>query len=230
MKDFDVIKTCFDYQEIKQEAKRLENIEADKTYFFEDSGEIRSIFAPHWRSEVVNNFIYRNPAISYVKKVLGNDIYIHQCHYNFKKAYTGGDFAWHSDYTYWHNLDGMPDPFAISMLYVLDDFTPQNGPLQILPDSHTLPIEKFETDKWTIKHSSNESLGIVESKTLCNAVQLHAQAGDCIAMHANTLHASEANTSSKDRTVLFVCYNRLDNKTTKHTRPDYITLRDFTPV
>jgi hypothetical protein len=29
---------------------------------------------------------------------------------------------------------------------------------------------------------------------------------------------------------LFICYNSVDNKTTKTDRPDYITLRDFSPV
>jgi len=56
------------------------------------------------------------------------------------------------------------------------------------------------------------------------------KAGDVYVMHANMWHTSGRNTSSKDRNVLFICYNSVDNKTTKTDRPDYITLRDFSPV
>lgn len=229
-KDYEILQRIFDPTPIKEEANRLEDNTADDTYILENNGSLRSIFAPHWRSEIINDFIYNNPAIPYIKEQLGDDIYIHQCHFNYKKSHTGGEFAWHSDYTYWHNMDGMPNPHAISVLYILDDMHNNNGPLQILPESHTLPVEKFETDSWTIKHSADENLGIMASKTAYKALQLVANAGDCVVMHANTLHASDANLSNDDRTVLFVCYNRLDNKVTKNLRPNYITLRDFIKV
>ena len=229
-KDFEVLLDIFDHKPLKSEAKRLESIARDDTYILENNGSLRSIFAPHWRSYIVKNFIYNNTVIPFVKEQLGDDIYVHQCHFNYKKAHTGGEFAWHSDYTYWHNMDGMPNPNAVSVLYILDDMNIDNGALQILPESHKLPVETFETNSWTIKHSADENLGIMASKTAYKALQLVANAGDCVVMHANTIHASNANLSENDRTVLFVCYNRLDNKTTKNMRPDYITLRDFTRV
>ena len=230
MKDFKILSSCFDATAIKQEAIRLEQQDPDETYIFEDDGSLRSIFAPHWKSKIIEKFIYNNSIIDYVKKQIGNDIYVHQCHFNYKKAHTGGDFAWHSDYFYWHNLDGMLKPDALSVLFVLDDFQDNNGPLQVVPDSYTWPVETVETDSWTIKHSSNEKLGIMASKTAYNALQLLPSKNDCIVMHANTMHASEANKSSNDRTVLFVCYNSLENKITKTLRPNYITLCDFKPV
>lgn len=234
MKDFDVLTNIFDSTELKKEALYLENTLSDDTVIYEDNGSVRSIFAPHWNSNIIKDFIYNNGAIDYVKLALGNELYIHQCHINYKHAQTGGEYAWHSDYTYWHNLDGMQHPAAISVLFLLDDMTLDNGPLTVLPDSQSQPVPKIDDTVWTIKHSSSESQGIISDKHVARQrikpVQLTGQAGDVLTMHANTLHFSGANTSLQDRNVLFVCYNRLDNKITKNNRPDHIVLKDFSPV
>ena len=234
MKDFDVLTNMLNPTSLKQEALFLENNLTGDTVIYEDTGSIRSIFAPHWNSTVIKDFIYNNKVIDYVKGVLGEDLYVHQCHINYKRAQTGGEYAWHSDYTYWHNLDGMPRADAISVLFLLDDMTHDNGPLTVLPKSQNYPVPKIDDTEWTIKHSAEESQGIIShndvSRQHITPVQLTGQSGDVLTMHANTLHYSSANASTQDRNILFVCYNRLDNKITKNTRPDHIVLRDFSPV
>jgi|AntAceMinimDraft_5_1070358.scaffolds.fasta_scaffold01430_7 ectoine hydroxylase len=226
-----ILKEVFDATELKKEAIRLENEPLDETYIIEDNNTIRSLFAPHWKSKTINEFIYNNNVIDFVKEILGQDIYIHQCHINYKKAQTGGEYAWHSDYTYWKNFDGMNNPDAISVLFLLDDMTKNNGPLTVLEKSQNLPVPKINDSKWTIKHSADESQGILDddmvSKTNCSAIQLTGKAGDVICMHANTLHYSGRNTSEVDRNVLFVCYNKTNNAITQPTRPNYIVL---TPI
>lgn len=234
MKDFNVLTDVFEATDLKKEALRLEQTLNDDTVIYEDNGTVRSIFAPHWNSKIINNFIYNNKALEYVKSVLGNEIYVHQCHINYKQAQTGGEYAWHSDYTYWYNLDGMLRPDAISVLFLLDDMTNDNGPLMVLPNSEKWTVPKIDDTTWTIKHSSSESQGIVSENDITRQhikpVQLSGNAGDVLTMHANTLHYSGANTSLHSRNVLFVCYNRLDNKITKNNRPDHIVLRDFNLV
>ena len=234
MEDFNVLTNVFNATALKEEALHLEKTLRNETVIYEDNGSVRSIFAPHWESKIIKDFIYNNNALEYVKSVLGDEIYVHQCHINYKHAKTGGEYAWHSDYTYWHNLDGMLRPDAISVLFLLDDMTQDNGPLTVLPNSKDLPVPNIDDTVWTIKHSSSESQGIVSDNDIARQhikpVQLIGSAGDVLTMHANTLHFSGANTSSQDRNVLFVCYNRLDNKITKNNRPDHIVLREFNLV
>ena len=121
----------------------------------------------------------------------------------------------------------MPNPNAISVLYLLDDMTNINGPLEVIQESHLDPVEEPPKGNWTIKHNSAEIPDNTPSKNAYKRHTITAKAGDIILMHANLKHASKANKSHKNRKVLFVCYNSIKNATTDAVRPDYITLKDF---
>ena len=224
----------FNHELIRKAASDLKTIK-DTTYFIYESDQttVRSIFSPHKLSNDIKEFAYNNPIIPEIKNILGSDIYLHQAHFNYKSARSGGEFSWHSDYTFWKAHDGMPTTNALSVLFILDDMTLENGALEILPGSENFLVEK-KNSNWTIKHDQTETDGMITeqmvSLTQLQRHTVHAKAGDILVMHANMWHCSKANTSNTDRNILFLCYNRLDNATTKTDRPDFITLRDFTPV
>jgi len=227
-------KTVFNSLPIKKIAEDLKTINNKETFIYEDDqSTVRSIFAPHWFDNTLEQFVKDNPMINEVKSIIGTDVYTHQVHFNYKSANIGGEYAWHSDYTFWQAHDGMLGSNALSLLFLLDDMTEDNGPLVVLPGSEDYLVEKKNKD-WTIKHDANEKDGMItENMVSITGLQRHTvlgKAGDVFAMHANMWHASGRNISSKDRNVLFICYNSVDNKTTKTDRPDYITLRDFSPV
>ena len=227
-------KNVFDPTIIKQIAENLKTLDNKETLIYEnDNTTVRSIFAPHWFDNTLKEFVNTNPMIDIVKGIIGTDVYTHQVHFNYKSANIGGEYAWHSDYTFWQAHDGMPSVNALSLLFLLDDMTLENGPLEVLPGSENFLVEKKDKN-WTIKHDANETDGMItENMVSITGLQRHTvlgNAGDVYVMHANMWHTSGRNTSSKDRNVLFICYNSVDNKTTKTDRPDYITLRDFTPV
>jgi len=229
-----LFKQMFDSTHIKQIATNLKHIEDTRTFIYEDDNTtVRSIFAPQWFDKTLDDFTKNNPMIPIVKEILNSEVYLHQSHFNYKNAKTGGEYAWHSDYTFWKAHDGMIEPNALSLLFLLDDMTEENGPLTVLPGSENYLVEKKNTD-WTIKHDANETDGMItEHMVSMTGLQRHTvvgKAGDVFVMHANTWHTSDCNKSSKDRNVLFLCYNSIDNKTTKYDRPDHIVLRDFTPV
>ena len=227
-------KNVFDPAVIKTIAENLKTVDNRETFIYEqDQTTVRSIFAPHWFDNTLNKFVNDNSMIDPVKDIIGSDIYTHQVHFNYKSANTGGEYAWHSDYTFWQAHDGMPAPKALSLLFLLDDMTLENGPLEILPGSENFLVEKKDKT-WTIKHDANEKDGMItENMVAMTGLQRHTvlgKAGDVFVMHANMWHTSACNTSSKDRNVLFVCYNSIENKTTKTDRPSYIALRDFSPI
>ena len=224
----------FDYAPVKKIAHKLRT-HVDKEYFIyeDDNKTVRSIFSPHKLDKDIYKFAYQNPIIPEIKEILGDDIYLHQAHFNYKSANTGGAYGWHSDYTFWKAHDGMEKTDALSVLFILDDMTSENGALEILPGSENFLVEKKNVN-WTIKHDEAETDGMItEEMVSLTQLQRHtveAKAGDILVMHSNMWHYSKANTSDKDRNILFLCYNRLDNATTKDVRPDFITLKDFTLV
>lgn len=228
---YKLYKNMFDHCLIKQIADNLKS-HNNKEYFIyeDDNNTVRSIFSPHKLDKDIYKFAYQNSIIPEVKNILGKDIYLHQAHFNYKSAHTGGAYGWHSDYTFWKAHDGMNTTNAVSVLFMLDDMTEENGALEILPGSENFLVEKKNTN-WTIKHDEHETDGMItEDMVSLTQLQRHtvqANAGDVLVMHSNMWHCSKANTSNEDRNVLFLCYNRLDNATTKYDRPDYITLRDF---
>lgn len=230
---FEIIRNAFDPSEIKQEAIRLKNIES-ANFTYEKDNTIRSLFSPHWYSEIIRNFVYQNPVLPKVKELIDLDLYVHQVHFNYKSAKTGGEYAWHSDYTFWQAHDGMPSDNALSVLFLLDDMTLDNGPLEILEGSHKQYVTKQDQNSWTIAHDATETDGMItEDMVSTSAYKRHTalgKAGDVILMHSNLWHKSNPNTSDFDRNILFVCYNSFNNKTTKDTRPEHIVLRDFSLV
>ena len=232
---YTVLRQVFDPLKMKRASSDVQMFQEKTSFIYEDDGTtIRSIFSPHQMSDGVMEFVIDNPVIPTVKEILGNDIYLHQCHFNYKTAQSGGEYAWHSDYTFWHHDDGMPNPNAVSCLFLLDEMTIDNGPLEVLEGSHSTLVSKEDTPAFQIKHDSSETNGMITedmvSKTGYKRHTVLGHAGDVILMHANLWHASSANNSDKDRNILFVCYNRLDNKITKMKRPTYISSRDFTPI
>jgi ectoine hydroxylase len=226
---YTILRNAFDPTALLSASSNVLEQNVTQSFIYEDDGSIRSVFAPHRLDSSVNDFVYDNPAIAEVKKLIGNDIYVHQVHFNYKLAGVGGEYAWHSDYTYWHHFDGMPTPDAVSVLFLLDDMTLDNGPLEILLGSHVDPVDPPPTTEWTIKHNAEELCNTV-SKTAYKRHTATGAAGDIVLMHANLKHASKANKSHKNRKVLFVCYNAVKNATTATVRPEYITLKDFSPV
>ncbi|MBO01926.1 MAG: hypothetical protein CMG35_04735 [Candidatus Marinimicrobia bacterium] len=226
---YEIIKNCFDPVDLAKCSQDLLDRKED-SYIYEHDGSIRSVFAPHWYNKNVEKFVYNNPAIPRIKELIADEIYVHQVHFNYKLAGVGGEYAWHSDYTFWHYYDGMPNPNAISALYLLDDMTDENGPLEVKINSHKGPVQKPPKGEWTIKHDSKELPIKTPSKTAYKRHTVLGKAGDVVLMHANLLHASKANKSHKNRKVLFICYNSLKNATTEALRPGYITLKNFKTV
>jgi ectoine hydroxylase len=230
-----ILEDFFDPTTLINESNNVLNSNNTESFIYESNNTtIRSVFSPHLLNLNINNFVKTGPIVPVAKSLLTDDIYLHQCHLNYKKAFTGEEYAWHSDYTFWKYDDNMQSMDAISCMFLLDDMTHENGPLEVLSGSHNLLVEKKPTTTYQIKHDSSEANGMIsEDMVSVTGLQRHTvtgKAGDVFVMHANLWHTSGPNTSSNDRRILIACYNSLSNKTSNHTRPEFITLRDFTPL
>lgn len=119
----------------------------------------------------------------------------------FKGRGTDYGSPWHQDWHYWHGSN------KISLWLALDDATPANGCMKLLPGSHLAPVEhKGETapgETFGIRLKPGE---VDESKAILGEVP----AGGGIFFHDLTLHASRPNATGEDRWAWIGTYRDAD--------------------
>ena len=230
---------------------------ADDRYFGESDNRPRTVWSPHWEPELkwLNDYARNNPVIPIVRDLLGGDLYINQLHFNYKLANGGGKFNWHQDYTVFKNHDKWPDMRGLSVFFLLDDMTKENGNIHFAPGSHKVVLDMVPgfvlPDSFTHseygdnpEHDRGSQLapnlftaptyvGGDEPGQTYDVEGLVGKAGDAIVFHSNVWHMSPPNKSDTDRRVFVVCYNHIDNKTEypiTNNRKSWMTLKDFTVI
>ncbi len=224
----------------------------DERHFSEKDGRARTIWSPHWEPGLkwIEDYAKDNPIVPIVKELLGGDLYINQLHFNYKLAKGGGKFNWHQDYTVFKYHDKWQDMRGLSVFFLLDDMTEENGNMHFAMGSHKDVLELqpgFELpDSFTHaeygddpEHDRGSFDGTFTAPTYVGGNDLGktysvesttAKAGDALIFHANVWHMSPTNMSDKDRRVFVVCYNHIDNKTEwpiTNDRKDWMTLKSF---
>ncbi|MEU2059149.1 ectoine hydroxylase [Streptomyces sp. NPDC013455] len=210
-----------------------------------DGDGIRSVFEVHALSETFREIVHSARLADIARQILGSDVYVHQTRVNFKQAFEGSGFGWHSDFETWHSEDGMPAPRALSLSVALTDNGPHNGPLMIIPGAHrTFVPSAGETPPdyhRTSLRGKNLPAGPADRAAVTALArefgirQFTGPAGSATAFDANSLHASAPNVSPFPRTNLFVVYNSVENRigtpyAAPRPRPAYLASRTFTPV
>ncbi|WP_052862868.1 ectoine hydroxylase [Streptomyces niger] len=210
-----------------------------------DSAEIRSVFEVHELSEVFARIVHSGALADKARQVLGSDVYVHQTRVNYKAAFDGSKFGWHSDFETWHSEDGMPVPRALSFSVALSANLPVNGPLMIIPGSHRTFVPSVgETPVDYHKLSllgKNLPAGPADRAAVTdlaerNGIESFTGApGSAVMFDCNCLHSSSGNVSPFPRTNLFIVYNSVDNPLGRpyaapKPRPGYLASRNFTPV
>lgn len=115
----------------------------------------------------------------------------------FKSADVDFGSPWHQDYPYWKGAN------KYSVWIALDDATPENGCLKMIPGSH----------KSEVNHGGKDTDGVGFGNRLrpedvdeSKAVIVPARKGTAVFFHDLTLHSSFANKSGKDRWALISTY------------------------
>lgn len=232
------------WEELKRLSARKEIRENGSTILEPDSGDVRSIFNIDRVSEVYNR-LARDPRLQNVVRYLLNDaVYIHQSRVNFKPGFRGKDFYWHSDFETWHVEDGMPRMRCISASIALTENNEFNGPLMLIPGSHTWFVTcEGETPEDNFRKSlKQQKLGVPDEDSLTRMTDEHGirapkgPAGSVTFFDCNTLHGSGGNISPYPRSNLFFVFNAVSNALTdpfcgNAPRPEHIANRtDFTPL
>ncbi len=198
----------------------------------EKSGAPRTAFAAHLYNEA-HGLLARHPnMIGPVEQLFGEQVYMHQYKINAKASFTGDVWQWHQDYGTWARDDGMPEPRAMNIAVFLDEVMPINGPLMLVPRSHTHGVLQAEHDTSTTSYP----LWTLDEKTVTELVEKGGivaptgKPGGLLLFHGNLVHGSAGNITPYPRKIVYLTLNAVSNYIRKPTRAEWIAHTDFSPI
>jgi ectoine hydroxylase-related dioxygenase (phytanoyl-CoA dioxygenase family) len=188
-----VLKQLFTEEEVrryKEEARKvLEQVEVGKEGVYVGMAVASSLFKKAAAHPVL---------VGVLKEIIGDDVVFLSDKLVFKNAAADFGSPWHQDYPYWKGSH------KISVWIALDDATPDNGCLKVVPGSHRRGSSHHGGD-------SSDGLGFInrlEERDIAGlqVADLSAKRGDAIIFHDLLYHASHPNTTGADRWALISTY------------------------
>ena len=216
---------------LKSEAEDIYRQERPEVWR-EKSGAPRTAFAAHLYNEA-HGLLGRHPRmIAPVEQLFGEQVYMHQYKINAKASFTGDVWQWHQDYGTWARDDGMPEPRAMNIAVFLDEVMPINGPLMLVPRSHTRGVLAAGHDVSTTSYP----LWTLDEKTVTELVAEGGivaptgKPGGLLLFHGNLVHGSAGNITPYSRKIVYLTLNAVSNYIRKPTRAEWIAHTDFAPI
>ena len=155
-----------------------------------------------------NHPLYRwvaleSPIPGIVAELIGPDVKFHHSKLNLKSERLGAPVEWHQDAAFYPHTND--DVLAVGLL--LDDATPENGCLAVLPGSHLGPVyDHYDGERFT-GAMNREDLRLID---LSRARLLPLPAGSIHIHHYRAIHGSAENTSDAPRRLLINSYSAAD--------------------
>jgi len=177
-----------------------------------DAPRVRRVKRPHDAHPYFRGLAADKRILSYVKAVIGDDVRLHHSKVNLKTAQFGAPLEWHQDWAFipHSNMD------LVIAAVLLDDCTPDNGPVLYIPGSHRGPLHPH--------HHEGRFYGAIDvagtGLAVDQAVPALGKAGSVVFHHTMTVHGSALNKSAADRRLLFYEYAAADAWPLFYT-PDY---------
>jgi phytanoyl-CoA hydroxylase len=146
------------------------------------------------------------------ERFVGPDIALFASHYICKPPYSGRPVLWHQDGAYWP-LEPMR---VVSLWLAIDDSTPANGCLRVIPGSHGEHLHELRPREDVDSVLGSESATDVDES---QAVDLTLSAGDVEVHHPHIMHGSNANASPHRRCGLTIRYIPTSTRITSPEQP-----------
>jgi hypothetical protein len=146
------------------------------------------------KGEVFHRALSQPWALEHVRHVLGPAIKLSSLNARFVPPYGAGAQPLHADMAAVADERG---PWVCNVLWMLDDFTPDNGAVRVVPGSHrwgALPQQALADP-----HADHPDQRLVTG-----------QAGSVMIMNAHLWHAGTANRTARPRTALHAFFCRRD--------------------
>ncbi len=129
-----------------------------------------------------------------VAQLLGPNLRLIEDNVMMKPAFHGGAHCWHQDSAYW----AFRPCNMVTCWIAIDDATPENGALAVIPGSHKRGLVEHQTEAgtgfWETSHDEK------------NAVTLPVRSGHCILLHSLLVHGSPKNATPHRRRAFILAY------------------------
>ncbi|MBW2282112.1 MAG: phytanoyl-CoA dioxygenase family protein, partial [Deltaproteobacteria bacterium] len=155
---------------------------------------VSKVFRVHREVPVFRDFVCQPRLVDLVGGVLGPDVDCFLSQFIFKLPGALGQ-PWHQD-AFYFPFDREPQ---VGAWLALTETTPENGPLWVLPRSHTEPLHQAVRD--TREHANMAYVEIVDHDTRA-AVPVLLDPGDLIVFHSHLFHKSSDNTADYMRAAM----------------------------
>jgi ectoine hydroxylase-related dioxygenase (phytanoyl-CoA dioxygenase family) len=159
-----------------------------------DDPRVRRIKTPHRFFPRFADLARHPRLVEILTRLLGSAVRLHGSKINLKSPRYGSPVEWHQDWAFYPHTND--DLLAVGVM--LDDCTPENGALLVVPGSHRGPV-------WD-HHAGGYFCGAVDPdairEEIARAVPLIAGAGSMSFHHVRLLHGSAQNRSASPRALL----------------------------
>jgi phytanoyl-CoA hydroxylase len=159
---------------------------------------VSKVFRVHRETDTFRTFARDGELLSLVAALLGANLDCFLSQYIFKLPGALGQ-PWHQD-SFYFPFDRRPQ---VGVWLALTDATPENGPLWVLPGSHTEPVHEVVADRR--EHANYAYVEIVDHDT-SGALPVLMKAGDLLLFHSNLFHKSTDNASAVGREAMVYHY------------------------
>ena len=157
---------------------------------------LRRIASPVEISESYLAAMRDNAALDAVVDLLGPNLKFNNSKINSKQPGAATQVKFHQDFLF----EPRTNNDVVTVLFFLDELTPENGPLEIVPGTHTGPMYAHWHDGVYTGAVAPEVMAEHQEQV----IPCYGPAGSACLMHSTLLHGSGPNLSDKART-LFIC-------------------------
>lgn len=157
---------------------------------------VRRIKRPHKVHPVFDAFMRSPRLLAVLSALLGaSGVRLHGSKLNLKAPQFGSPVEWHQDWAFYPHTND--DLLAVGVL--LDDATPENGPLLVLPGTHRGPTYDHHGADGRFCGAMDPTRDRLDYAA---ATPLLAPAGSCSFHHVRLVHGSALNRSRQSRNLL----------------------------
>jgi len=160
-----------------------------------DAPRIRRVKLPNRQSKVIDDLLHSDHILAPVRDLIGPNLRLQTSKLNMKSAGYGAAVEWHQDWAFYPYTND--DVLAVGL--IIDDMTPENGPLMVFPGSHKGPVNNHHHNGYFAGAMDLEACGF----DMKDAVPLMGPAGSISIHHVRIVHGSALNKSTRDRRIIF---------------------------
>ncbi len=168
-----------------------------------DRPALRRVASPQEICEVHLRIMRDSPLVDAAAQLVGPDLAVNNVKTNCKQPGSNTEVRFHQDFAYEaHSNDDM-----LAVLLFVDDVTPANGPLEVIPGTHRGPVFEHWQDGVFTGTITADDLAELDTPVAC-----HGKAGSACLMHTRLVHGSAPNLTVAPRTLAIFSYRSEDSR------------------